>query len=107
MVQTKGKFEMKITTKGIAAVVGILIPLLSLATYCGVLKSQININEKQIIILKADLKVTEAELQSELENKVDIKVWEECMKRVDANFDRLDDNLTGINVKLDKLIERK
>lgn len=109
---------MKITARLISITISIIIPLLTLSAYCGVLKHQINTNEKQIIKLEAQVMLKDKELKSEIDKKVDIAVFNEAYKnlynsigvlRQDNLIDheQLNNYLQKIDNKLDRLIEGK
>ena len=107
----------KLTTKGVSLTVMVLIPLLSLAVYCGVLKSQVNHNKTEILKLEGEVKAKDIELQAQLDTKVDIVTLNATTQelkedinqmRVDniREHDQIQQSLIGVGEKLDKLILR-
>jgi len=112
MIKKKGEYmSIKMSASTIRLIIAAILPILSLATWCGVLKSEVNQNKNEIITLEALVKTKEIALQSEIDQKLDIELYNAAHNHLTESIRLLREDNTidhqQLNDKLDQIILRE
>lgn len=112
------EFNMKITPRLLTLIISLAIPLLTLASWNGYQRKQIETLEKEDIFIRAELVATKIQLKNEIEKKVDIVVFNSVNEGLSKEIGllrkanvrehkRMFTGIDNINLKLDKMMIEK